>query len=476
MPRRRFGAWHLTRLWVVGVLVGGGLLAWNTITEHQGHNESWVDEDRKLLNRYAGQLLEVHSEFSRLAAEGNPKRFLTGYLSAGEIEDDLRMAYRAAAEAEWLDGDGWADYNLAMHYLGDDEPPESLLKLSETSTVYAMIASKAVAGEPLIGEEWHWVLEFDAEPDSGWFGDYLLLLSEGGRETDPTSSPKWHQRYLWVGGSYYAVWLLTLLFAPAALIGLFRGPSIQAWRVTQTWIPAIGLALTFWALLAGNGLATFASVIVNSVYPKAWEGPSYHLFSNLFYLMVQAGPVILVSWFLLPTGRSFRRVFGLGPAHLFNARNLAIVLGFYGLYGFLSFGFYEFEKWVGTTDTRDFLDPGLIDSGQLGLISQIVLAAVIAPVFEEFLFRGFLFTSLKSRTNVWVAALISSLIFAGMHFYSWPALISILVFGMAMCWLYQRTGSLWPGILFHALMNFHITVSSWFLYSEDFSWQGYLDW
>ncbi|MEM8495399.1 MAG: CPBP family glutamic-type intramembrane protease, partial [Planctomycetota bacterium] len=206
-------------------------------------------------------------------------------------------------------------------------------------------------------------------------------------------------RHLSVGTSYYAVWLLTLLFAPAALIGLLRGPAPQSWRVTQTWLPALGLALTFWALLAANGLATVAAVIVDTWFSKAWEGPSYHLFSNLFYLLIQAGPVIIISWFLLPTGRSFRRVFGLGFSHLWNAKNLAIVLGFYGIYGFLSFGFYEFEKWLGTSDTRDFLDPGLIDSGQLGLISQIVLAAVIAPLFEELLFRGFLYTSLRSRTN-----------------------------------------------------------------------------
>ncbi len=475
MPRRRIGSWQIARLWLLGVVLGGGLLAWNTITEHRGHNQSWIEEDRELLHRYADQLLEVHVAFVRHAEAGNPIRFLTGYFTAEEIADELRMAYGAAAKAQWLDENGQADYALARHYLGSDEEVELSVDLSNSTEIYPVVVQKLTEEKVLDAHERDWIREFGEDADSGWFGQFLLQqsglepINEAGSQL-----PMWYQRHLWVGTSYYGIWLFTLLFAPAAILGLFRGPTPRAWRITATWLPALGLALTFWAMLAANGLAAVAASVVDICIPQVWEGPSYHLSSNVFYLLIQAGPVILISWFLLPTGRSFRRVLGLGLSHLFNAKNLAIVLGFYGIYGFLSFGFYEFEKWVGTIDTRDFLDPGLIDSGQLGLISQIVLAAIIAPVFEELLFRGFLFTSLRSRFNVWIAALVSSLIFAGMHFYSWPALISIAVFGMAMCWLYQRTRSLWPGILFHAFMNLHITLSSWFLYSEDFSWLGYL--
>ena len=95
---------------------------------------------------------------------------------------------------------------------------------------------------------------------------------------------------------------------------------------------------------------------------------------------------------------------------------------------------------------------------------------------EELLFRGFLFTSLRSKLHPVFAAFISSAIFAIMHFYSPLGVVSVLLFGMATCWIYHKSGTLWPGIIFHALLNFVLTVSNWYTFSEDFSWLGFYAW
>ncbi len=477
IPRNRAGHRVLIKLWLFGVLLGGGLLFFTTFSQHATHKDSWQEHDQALLRSYAGPLLEVHEAFAEQAEAKNPMRFLTGYVSVEEISGELRRAYQGALDGGWLDARGHLDAALIWHYLGEENPLEILERgISSTNSgweVYDQVARKLLRNEPVTAAETEWLERSNEESD--WWSRYLLrLASDAAPELKP-ESPDWYERYLRLGTIGYGIWISTLLFAPFAIRSLLR-PQSRGWRITTTWLPVLGLTYAFWAMLAIHGVETVLSEFVAGVFPFLWQGPVYHLTGNLFYLLIQAGPVLLIALLWLPTGRSFRRVFGLEIDHLFNRKNLGIVLGLYGLYGFLGWGFYEVEKLMGTCDTRDFLDPLLIDSGILGLLSQIVLAAVIAPIFEEMLFRGFLFTSLRSRWPVWVAALVSSLVFAAMHFYSWPGLATIVIFGLVMCWLYQQTRSLWPGILFHAMMNFQITVSSWYLYSEDFSWLGYLGW
>jgi membrane protease YdiL (CAAX protease family) len=89
----------------------------------------------------------------------------------------------------------------------------------------------------------------------------------------------------------------------------------------------------------------------------------------------------------------------------------------------------------------------------LGLkLTVAAVAVLVAPVAEELLFRGVFFGSLRSVIGYWPAALGSSLLFAAVH--QAPAqLLPIAVLGLALCWLYNRTGSLWPGIVVHATQN-----------------------
>ena len=163
--------------------------------------------------------------------------------------------------------------------------------------------------------------------------------------------------------------------------------------------------------------------------------------------------------------------------HLVSGKNFRLVLGLYALYSLLGWLLIYTERlFIGSFDTRDFLSANLIDSGKVGLGIDVVIAAILAPVGEEILFRGFLFASLLSKMSPFTAAFVSSLIFAILHFYSPFGVLSIVIFGMIMCWVYQRTGSLWPCILFHALSNFTLTVSSWYLFSDDTSWLGFYAW
>jgi len=95
-------------------------------------------------------------------------------------------------------------------------------------------------------------------------------------------------------------------------------------------------------------------------------------------------------------------------------------------------------------------------SGIMGALDQpaflLVAGILFAPLFEEIIFRGFLFGGLRKRMG-WVnAAVLSSAIFAAGHL-SIAAFIPTFTLGFLFAYLYQRSNSIWPGIIMHTLVN-----------------------
>jgi uncharacterized protein len=89
------------------------------------------------------------------------------------------------------------------------------------------------------------------------------------------------------------------------------------------------------------------------------------------------------------------------------------------------------------------------------LVLSAGLTCVVAPISEEMLFRGYMFTALRNWRGTLPAALIVGLLFGGVHASSAPAadLIPLAALGFGLCLLYRYTGSLYPSIVAHALNN-----------------------
>ncbi|KAF1013243.1 MAG: hypothetical protein GAK31_03392 [Stenotrophomonas maltophilia] len=93
----------------------------------------------------------------------------------------------------------------------------------------------------------------------------------------------------------------------------------------------------------------------------------------------------------------------------------------------------------------------------------VLFAVLLAPAYEELLFRRVLFGRLWQNGKPWLGMLLSSVAFAlvheipGLSANSLPAMLLLwLIYGgmgAAFCWLYQRTGTLWASIAAHALNN-----------------------
>lgn len=90
--------------------------------------------------------------------------------------------------------------------------------------------------------------------------------------------------------------------------------------------------------------------------------------------------------------------------------------------------------------------------GSFGI--QLLLIAVLAPISEEVFFRGLLFGGLRRRMGPYLAALISGVLFGMMHAPTGPsAVLPLIIFGIVLALIYERTGSLWPAIGLHAFNN-----------------------
>lgn len=83
-------------------------------------------------------------------------------------------------------------------------------------------------------------------------------------------------------------------------------------------------------------------------------------------------------------------------------------------------------------------------------------ATLGAGIFEELVYRGVLFLTLRRWCGFAGAATLSSLVFAGVHFYGWAGFLSVGVFGFLQAWSVERTRSLVPAMLAHVAANFFL--------------------
>jgi membrane protease YdiL (CAAX protease family) len=91
--------------------------------------------------------------------------------------------------------------------------------------------------------------------------------------------------------------------------------------------------------------------------------------------------------------------------------------------------------------------PGAAESALL-----VAGACVVTPVFEEVVFRGFIYASIRDRMGLWAGLMLSAFLFALPH--PSPAdQIATFALGVAFALAYERTGSLVGPVVAHAAFN-----------------------
>ncbi len=83
----------------------------------------------------------------------------------------------------------------------------------------------------------------------------------------------------------------------------------------------------------------------------------------------------------------------------------------------------------------------------------LVSAVVLAPIFEEIICRGVIFEALRTKYGLFLAMIISSLLFGLMHIPAPAMVLNAFFMGLILCYFYISSRSLIAPIILHMLNN-----------------------
>ena len=94
------------------------------------------------------------------------------------------------------------------------------------------------------------------------------------------------------------------------------------------------------------------------------------------------------------------------------------------------------------------------ESSSIDIALLFLLVAIVAPIVEELMFRGYILDAINRKHSDWTAIIWSSVLFGFLHFLGGPFYIgSTFIGGIIYGWIRVRTGSLLPSIAGHMMWN-----------------------
>lgn len=295
----------------------------------------------------------------------------------------------------------------------------------------------------------------------GWFADVLAqrlegpALPEGAR---PGSAAR-AGPLLWRLRTLTALDLTLVLLGVLVLRGLWRHPG-QRPAVADAPLPPP------WSLAAGlatlvRGAALGALIILGLLDAQDWLFPAPLLGEDLDQILAYLPVLVLIHRSLLaPAGLGFAAAFGLRPRmgsrRAVVQATLALVaagIAIDVMLGLLSGRLGMPAHWA------EWFDAELAWGSPAEVTARLLGSVLFAPVFEELIFRGCLYGSLRSHMGSLTAAITSSLVFGLAHGYGLVGFLSVLLSGLLWAWVYERTGSLLPCIVAHVVNNLLVALS-----------------
>jgi len=219
------------------------------------------------------------------------------------------------------------------------------------------------------------------------------------------------------------------------------------------WYAGVGFLVALIATLVVVGIAAATTGATTDD-----ENPTFTVVATFLQGLIFIGTAVLFASF---AGRPRLEHFGLRPTRLWPAVGWA-ALGLAGFYLLAAVYTAIVQPDIQQTVAQDLG----ADQGTFGMIAAGFMVICVAPVAEEFFFRGFFYRALRSRYSVLAAALIDGLLFGIIH-YDFSGADALLILpplatlGFMFCLVYEKTGSIYPVIALHALNNaiaFGVTI------------------
>ena len=233
---------------------------------------------------------------------------------------------------------------------------------------------------------------------------------------------------------------------PYDRLDLIAAACIMLWYLLQVAAPFV-LLKTQGPDALGGGAAALSE----------GNGPSpttFLVLSAVTQLAIGAG---LFSFASVLRGRDPVQLFGLNRLRPIGVIGW-VAVGFPVLYGIFFIGavvwtvFFR-DVWAAGDSGLQETVKLLRDSNDVMLKATILgTAIIVAPLVEEFVFRGFLYAVLKRYSDRFFAAVISALVFSLVHG-NIPGLVPLFALGLGLALAYELSGCLWVPIGLHAVFN-----------------------
>jgi len=287
------------------------------------------------------------------------------------------------------------------------------------------------------------------------------------------SMPRWPGPLLAIGGALLALGALV-----AGAMALDGGVNVEP--ATLAWLVVAGAA----AFAAGLVYSAVRQLRVRRfLAPERYRGPSVlvllalilvvasvltapfgddaatlllgtgelSLAGSIVLLVATQAALLLVSWLFVFRPNALAALPAFPGPDAGRALRLGLGWGIVAWFGasLVSYGVVVLLEAIGVDAAPQAAEQAL------GLVEPwlAVLAIVgLAPIAEELFFRGVVFNAFKRERGRRWAYIGSAALFAVIHL-SVVALVPIFLLGLALAWVYERTGSLLAPIVMHAVVN-----------------------
>jgi len=409
---------------------------------------------------------------------------LTSAEDLDEVVDQIKAQVRkttprqigAAAALEVFSGADDESRQSALRYvdkaIDSTDPPSSLL-----------LAIQRAIAEPSTLAESDWS---ELKEELGWFGE-LLAASEGGPDTERSDefrdAGKALSKLLIIGigvavvaGLVGSVLLFVAIYRASNgnLITHLKPPSGKVGRVLMG-----AFAIYIGSMAGGNFLFTWLAEkgIDQKLSPAVAQGLS------LAYLAV---PVFLaLAWVYIcrksaasaPGG--MRQAMGVNPGRGLFKEVLSGIIGYIAMIPIIALGIATTLVSVLLIELFNRSPDGEIaepishpivewmgDGDPVMMLLAFLLAAVLAPLFEETMFRGAFHGALRRRWRFFLAALVSGIVFAAVHPQGLLAIPALTAMGFGFAMIREWRGSLIAPMTAHAVHNGTLVGVMWMVFSN----------
>lgn len=230
------------------------------------------------------------------------------------------------------------------------------------------------------------------------------------------------------------------------------------------WTPVAAIA---WVLVGFAILPVVASVIITLVpHLLGWDSVradewllNSPVANFLFVLFSEVLTVVVIAWFIAHRKASFRQVMALKrPAFTDVGYAIAGIIVYFVLFVVALF-LVEQVLPINTEQEQALgFERGVSGSA---LVLAFVGLVILPPLAEELIFRGFFYGTLRGyKLGAGWSIFVTSAVFGALHLFGaadhnllWIAFLDTFVLSLVLCYLREKTGSIWASILVHSLKN-----------------------